>query len=82
MYSRENEQTNREATNNNPKNLKFTSWGVKKPLQQQQLQNKSKAKSTDNYLTPVIIVGWKKALAQSTRHTIYRSMLWGGAEFA
>ena len=25
MYSRENEQTNREATNNNPKNLKFTS---------------------------------------------------------
>ena len=39
MYSRENEQTNKEATNNNPKNLKFTSWGVKKkPLQQQQQQ--------------------------------------------
>ena len=39
MYSRENKQTNKQATNNNPKNLKFTSWGVKKkPLQQQQQQ--------------------------------------------
>ena len=67
MYSRENEQTNKEATNNNPKNLKFTSWGVKKPATTKTTKttmfNKTnqKEKATEKYLSPVIIVGWKKS---------------------
>ena len=67
MYSRENEQTNKQATNNNPKNLKFTSWGVKKATTTTTtttatMFNKTnqKQKATEKYLSPVIIVGWKK----------------------
>ena len=58
MYSRENEQTNREATNNNPKNLKFTSWGVKKNRNNNNNNNNSnnvqqnKSKAESNWKVP------------------------------
>ena len=54
------EKTNKQATNNNPKNLKFTSWGVKKTATTTTTMfNKTnqKQKAAEKYLSPVTIVG-------------------------
>ena len=55
------EKTNKQATNNNPKNLKFTSWGVKKTATTTTttMFNKTnqKQKAAEKYLSPVTIVG-------------------------
>ena len=55
------EKTNKQATNTNPKNLKFTSWGVKKTATTTTttMFNKTnqKQKAAEKYLSPVTIVG-------------------------